>query len=1017
MRNDGSIALTKLNMSVIDSSAMISSEALLCASFAQNIIDKERNEVFAAPFTDLDFLEEENGEPEPLPKAKQVNLNYDLTFKMVLAHLEAIEKESGRKKNNEKKEVERVFEKERRLLERSLKILEGHSRFNSSPVIKNYREYLTVKERILRESSKGKSHQPDSSGGTKINTVSKEINTDLYRLIENETEIRSLSNELLDRNNTIKNIDRKKSVFDRVNRIINDRERINFINRIADNDPRSRRQPEETAKSLKRMLEKQRREIGSLKKILVETGGYDINTFSSGGDPYTSADIDDLRADGGPETLNKDTERVLDRQTREIRQLKQIITGSDIYEPLRINYNRPEIHVNRQGMSVNRPGFEPVKLDNINIDADRETDKASDTVSDTASDRAGDMTYDMEEKVRTARLIGEKQIREIRELKTIMQNADLMSPLRISYGGKSIRTEADNESSPEMPPDRPAKTTVRLTADRIKTLREIVPQGGTNLINAIAQQLKRYDMGFEPVDFKDAPTMDDVAADMDEKVRTAKLIGEKQIREIRELKTILGNAEILSPAKLIHSGSKQKKTGSREDSEDRVIKASDRENKLSEKTSEKASEKVSEKAAELGENLRIGDNIRNALNPLTREIALIKLLRGNNRYELRNISRLVHDELPWNSVEATDEIREKYIIRQMGYTPADIEDLLTANDEKDEEISRIMQTSARQERDIRELKKTIQADIPKEKAEKEKKEAEEEKKKEKREKEEEKRQEKLERSIEINETVRNALAPVIREIATIKLLRSAGGRGMTNISKLVRKAFPDSSVEAVNEITSKYMHGIMSFEPERLENILFEKNEGDDLPARLRADELPGAVHEREIRELKNILKKDRGKKNDHFYPTVNMEYGSSYPAIINEAVKKQLSGINPLEMKNDTAAEKFLRGEVQETVVEEPVKATELMKTVQKRITAPQNTTWVNPAFAGNNNTPLQAPFGNYGYMDDLNFKEKNTGGGKEKNTGQARLSDADIRRTADKVFKLVEERMRKERRRIGRI
>ena len=105
------------------------------------------------------------------------------------------------------------------------------------------------------------------------------------------------------------------------------------------------------------------------------------------------------------------------------------------------------------------------------------------------------------------------------------------------------------------------------------------------------------------------------------------------------------------------------------------------------------------------------------------------------------------------------------------------------------------------------------------------------------------------------------------------------------------------------------------------------------------------------------------------------------------------LSGVNRIKpvSRSLSTSEKFIRGEVDETVVEDNFK--------------PKEKTWVNPMFS-----PYR--------MDNLQFKEKNKEEEKkESEKSRGNLSDAEIRRTADKVFKLVEERIKKERRRIGRI
>lgn len=52
-----------------------------------------------------------------------------------------------------------------------------------------------------------------------------------------------------------------------------------------------------------------------------------------------------------------------------------------------------------------------------------------------------------------------------------------------------------------------------------------------------------------------------------------------------------------------------------------------------------------------------------------------------------------------------------------------------------------------------------------------------------------------------------------------------------------------------------------------------------------------------------------------------------------------------------------------------------------------------------------------------ETTYRQKPQAAHREQFQPQARVSDAEIRRTADRVFKLVEEKIKAERRRIGRI
>ncbi len=180
MREDGSIALTKLNMSVIDPKNLISPEALLVESFTQQIIDRNMGEQAFVPYAELDYLQEDQEGEEHQVSPTQINLNYDLTFEMVIAHLHALERETSalraeelaildkadriikdreKEKQAEKSDLDivtrerlrvihekqKLIETEKRILERSRTNLESNSRYGVSPTVKRIRE-LKIKE-------------------------------------------------------------------------------------------------------------------------------------------------------------------------------------------------------------------------------------------------------------------------------------------------------------------------------------------------------------------------------------------------------------------------------------------------------------------------------------------------------------------------------------------------------------------------------------------------------------------------------------------------------------------------------------------------------------------------------------------------------------------------------------------------------------------------------------------------------------------------------------------------------
>ncbi len=188
MREDGSIAMTKLNMSVVDRKRLISPEALLVESFTQQILDRVKGNQNFFPYEELEFLDESHDEEGKSESVREVNLSYDLTFEMVEAHLHALEKEAD-KLSHEAQEIlskadiviretekdgknhkdssagkeyierlnevskerlrlihdrQRVIESEKRILERSRTNLENNSRYSVSPSVKKILEYRNI---------------------------------------------------------------------------------------------------------------------------------------------------------------------------------------------------------------------------------------------------------------------------------------------------------------------------------------------------------------------------------------------------------------------------------------------------------------------------------------------------------------------------------------------------------------------------------------------------------------------------------------------------------------------------------------------------------------------------------------------------------------------------------------------------------------------------------------------------------------------------------------------------------
>ncbi|MCR4745455.1 MAG: hypothetical protein K5894_09540 [Lachnospiraceae bacterium] len=958
MRSDGSIALTKLNMSVIDSSALISSSALLCASFAQSIIDKTTVESGFGFYSELEFLEENEDEAasERSKETKQINLNYDLTFEMVIAHLEALEKrrEAGNKSygNN----IEKIIVREGRLLEQTLKNLEKNSRYRKSPYAEKYK---TEKLKLLHKYS----------------------SPEIKEYIKNTETIKGL----------IREIDRRS---------INELRNGDYLNVLS---------PEKRYLNLERF----------------------INSY---GESIVNGESSDRREDGyiserEMKESAKDLKRATQRQSREIRSLKQILSSVDINTPLKVNYKNGK----NNSMRMNEPQGRYGISDSLSI----RTMNGKKYRAESGYSGSGHRKEDIYNRSDNNAPKYDQNKYDINSLRNVLTPIRREIAINSAVSGKKVRRDEIN-----------------------RNLREILPEAGSELINQISMQYRQQEMGFDPLDLDNI----EIKNDLEEKVKETALIANKQIREIRELKKIFTDADMTSAySKENREEEKSAERSSRENDgktgsqviEKRIEKTVEKnikrniekkvqgkpgkkineilEKSLNKKTGEnerrkrERSEKYNDLSRSIQKNIADNSNVMNTLNPLTREIAIRKLINGKNRDELRNFSSLARRVFPWNGSKNTDAIREKYIFRNMGYSPQKLEDIVISNDKKTEEIAKAEKSGAIKDREIRELKQTLAA-----RDHDEDKRTEDERKKEREEKT-EKRKEELERNIEINEKVRNALAPVTREIATIRLLKGDLRENLRNITGLVKSALPGSSTGTIDAIRERYAASVMGFGHENLEDLLIEKESSGDSGNKNK--EIQGAGYEREKAELKKVVMKKKNNMPLEFYPPVNIEYGKSYPDMLKNAIKNQMDmgnlndvALRGIDQKKTsgrplTTAEKFLMGEVDETVVEDspvsPLAARTSMTGFHPMSinTAPmtagnpaseKQVSWVNPMFSP------------YGKMDDLQFKEKkkeNESKENARNNNNLKLSDAEIRRTADKVFKLVEDRIKKERRRIGRI
>ncbi len=960
MRNDGSIAMTKLNMSVIDQSAMVSPEALLCASFAQGIIDRAKQGSAFFTYAELEYLDENEEEGEGKGRAeKQVKINYDLTFEMVIAHLDALERQTEVANSAERKLLRETIERERRLLQGSLKILEKNSRYGSSHIAGRYREKLALKK--LRDEEKRKRDRDrERKAAGRVNELKL-----THKYVNSETEIKELirngerrytdnkdynSFEELIRNGERRYTDNKD--YKSFEELIQNEE---TIRKLADEIKRRSigESDEDGNRTWINVISHERRDI-PINRYLKEMGTGEVQT----GVPYGTVELENIMSPAEGEELAKSTRRAVERQMREIRSLKEILSSVDINTPFRVNYGK----------------------------ADKEKRQGRDYES--GSHEAGGYNtqkYDL----------GEKTAFSYRNIRNVLAPVSREIALNSIFKGKGSAG-----------------------ADSGRILREIIPGAGTRLINEIQAQLGRADMGFEPMNLENFS----IDHDLEEKVKEASSLSKKQIREVRELKKILADAELKTPfAKETDRDRKEeaeegKGTGEGEKKkspeighkEIRIIetkvsealkKETDR--KFNKEIGEKTKDfvRVSEAGKSLQKSIEENASVRNTLSSLTREIAVRNLIKDSSKDDLRNITRLVHSRLPWNDTQAADEIREKYIFRNMGYAPPKLEDILISSDKKDKELEKQTMIGAKREREIRELKATLAARDAEDEQRQEtdrRKEEEEEKR--------EKRREEIRRSLEINEKIRNALAPIIREIATIRLMRGHSPKELNNITKLVSTALPGTDTESINAIRTRYASSVMGFRPEKLEDLLIERAEGKGEGRKYgRAErelkDIPGAAHEREKSELRRVVERRREPVIMGDYPPIDMDYGTAYPDLLKRTVKEQVE----LNLSNDfkkiepvsrplSTAEKFIMGEVDEKIIED--------------IPKPKEQTWVNPMFSPYNKN-----------MTDLSFKEKKKDGEKARENGNPKFSDAEIRRTADKVFKLVEERIRKERRRIGRI
>lgn len=126
-------------------------------------------------------------------------------------------------------------------------------------------------------------------------------------------------------------------------------------------------------------------------------------------------------------------------------------------------------------------------------------------------------------------------------------------------------------------------------------------------------------------------------------------------------------------------------------------------------------------------------------------------------------------------------------------------------------------------------------------------------------------------------------------------------------------------------------------------------------------------------------------------YPALRMEHASPYVAMA-----RQLKQTVAREMGERTQAAKAMEEKAQP----ESMQTLDLMTEPQIQ----EQVVWQNPYMRG-------APA-------EMTYRQKNAPGKDPRQSSQSvRISDAEIRRTADKVFKLVQEKITAERRRTGRI
>ena len=125
-------------------------------------------------------------------------------------------------------------------------------------------------------------------------------------------------------------------------------------------------------------------------------------------------------------------------------------------------------------------------------------------------------------------------------------------------------------------------------------------------------------------------------------------------------------------------------------------------------------------------------------------------------------------------------------------------------------------------------------------------------------------------------------------------------------------------------------------------------------------------------------------------YPALSMEYGG--PVV---AMARELHRTVAREMGQRTAAALAM----EEKAAPEPMQTVEVVTPPQLQ----QQVVWQNPYMRSG--------------PSEMTHHQKNTPAKTQQSQPQPRMSDAEIRRTADKVFKLVQEKIIAERRRTGRL